>query len=380
MTSARGSCPGVLHAAFAGALALASAAACAQARWITRVDLPVEVVRDSNPSLSATRPDPVTRYRTSPDVRSTYTDGADDIILSAGATLERNAPEVAMDRQDPRLRGEWRHGTPRSSMDLYALYEQSAYRSLGIAESTPFGVDGTRRQAAFGAAFTREISEAATMGLTARHDSTRFSTPGTADYGLTSAGAQYTRLLSDLSSWYLTLDLQRYRPEESTGLAAADSRSNGMLLGYRTGLLEGKLLVDVAAGQLRLGGPNNGSSWQSTVKVTYARPHTDFAFEASRRSSPLVSTSALGVITVVRLSSRTALGENASVVAEIARASTSGAPGAREDTVSLGYVRELSPTLQAAVRAERRARQQLGFGSAHGTRLAASLTYTHPDF
>lgn len=380
MTSAPISCLGVLHAAFVGALAVASAAACAQARWATRVDLPVEVVRDSNPSLSATKPDAVTRYRTSPDVRSTYTDGADEITLSAGATLERNVPEVTMDRHDPRVRGEWRHGTPRSSTDVYALYEQSAYRSLGIAESTPFGVDGTRRQAGIGGGFTREMSEATTMGLTARHESIRFSTPGTADYGLTSAGARYTRLLSDLNSWYVTLDLQRYRPEGAPGPAAGDSRSNGLMLGYRTGLVEDKLQVDVAAGQVRFGGSGPRSAWQSTVKVTYARPLTDFAFEASRRSSPLVSTSALGVVTVVRLSSRTALGENASVVAAIARAATSGGPGAREDTVSLGYVRELSPTLQAALRAERRSRQQLGFGSAQGTLLAASLTYTHPDF
>lgn len=380
MSRAGGLRSGNLQRAVAGALALASLSAFAQSRWTTHVEFPLEVSRDSNPGLSVAATPAVTRYLARPLVRSTYTDGPTDFSLSAGMTLERTLPATTPDRQDPKLRGDWRHAGPRGTVDVYALYEQNAYRGVGIEELVPFGVDGTRRLMAFGGGLRRDLSEVASIGLTARHDRTSFSTPGTSDFGLASASARYTRSLDDVSAWYLAGDMQRYAPEAGTAVGTlSDSRSGGLLVGWRTGLLEGRVNVDVSAGQMRFAGPSAGSSWQGNAKVTYARPFNDIVFEASRRASPVVSSSALGSVTLVRLSSRSVIGENASLAAEYARVTSSGLTPSRQDLISLAYVRELSPRLQAAVRVERRAREQQGFGRVQGTLLSAGLTYTHPD-
>ncbi len=379
MTTARRASPGLLPGAIACILAVVPAVANAQSQWMTRIDLPMEVVRESNPGLSAARRAPVSRYRVNPDVRSSYTDGADEFIGSVGAAIERSTSRDEQVRQDPRLRGEWRHAMPRGSTEVFALYEQAAYRNLEIAETTPFGVDGTRRMAAAGAALNWDLSDASSLGVNARIEHTRFDTPGAADYDLTAAGARYTRSLSDTRAWYVNLDVQQQRPEDIGPAGGADSGSIGSMLGYRVALLEGKMNIDVAAGPLRFNGSSTGSSWQGNVKVTYARAFTDLAFEATRRASPSVLTSSLVAVTVLKLSSKTALGENASVLAEISRVAGNGASSGRESALSLAYLRELSPRLQAALRAERRTRQEAGFGRAQGNLLTVSLTYSHPD-
>jgi hypothetical protein len=328
--------------------------------------------------MTTARPTAVTRYQASPGVRSTYTDGVDEIALSGGVSLERNVPEGALNRQDPRVRGEWRHLAPRASSDVYALYEQSAYRNLALVESIPLNVDGTRRLAAIGGTITREITESETVTLNARQEATQFSTPGLANYSLASGGAQYTHALRELSSWYVSGDTQRYRPE--SGSAAGASQSDGVLLGYRTALLDDKLQVDAAAGRLRFTGPTNGSTWQGSLKLTYSRPFTDFSLEASRRASPQVSASALGAVTSLKLTSKTTVSEDTSVLVDFSRSATNAFPRSVGSSISLALARQLSSRMQATLRAERRSREDIVSGRAQASILTASLMYSFADF
>jgi hypothetical protein len=329
--------------------------------------------------MTTAKPTAVTRYRASPDVRTTYTDGTDEFAFSGGVTLERNVPQVTIDRQDPRGRAEWRHTTPRASSTAYALYDQSSYRNLALVESLPLTVDGTRRLTAIGGSITREMSEAASISLNARQESTRFDTPGVSSYGLTSASAQYTHALQESSAWYLAGDTQRYRPE--SGVASAhDSRSDGLLVGYRTSFFENKLAVDGGGGRLRFSGPSNGSSWQGSLKLTYSRAFTEFSFEASRRATPLISTSALGAITVLKLASETTLSEDTSVLVDVARSKTNAFPQSVVDSVSLAVSRQLSARMNASLRAERRTREDLFSGRAQATVFTAALNYSFADF
>jgi hypothetical protein len=362
------------------ALAATSSSAIAQSKWVNQVDLPVTLVRDSNPTMTTGKPTAVTRYQASPSVLSTYSDGADEIALSGGVTLERNVPQVALNRQDPRLRAEWRHITPRASGNAYALYEQSAYRNLALVESIPLGVDGTRRLSAVGGGLTREMTESGTVTLNARQDTTRFSTPGTTNYGLTSASAQYTQAIKESSAWYVTADTQRYKPESGLGVSRGGSRSDGVLVGYKTSLWDNKLQVDGAAGRLRFAGTSSNSSWQGSLKVTYLRAFTDLSFEVSRRSAPLISTSALGAITVLKVASKTTISEDTSVLLDFTRSTTNAFPRSVADSLSLGLSRQLSARANASLRAERRAREDAVFGRAHTTILTASLSYSFFDF
>jgi hypothetical protein len=332
--------------------------------------------------MTTAKPTAVTRYQASPGVRSTYTDGVDEVALSGGVSLERNVPEVALNRQDPRVRGEWRHLAPRTSSDVYALYEQSAYRNLALVESIPLNVDGTRRLAAVGGTITREMSESGTIALNGRQESTRFSTPGVANYSLTSGGAQYTHALRELTSWYVSGDTQRFRPEpgSAAGAGAGASQSDGVLLGYRTAFLDDKLQIDAAAGRLRFTGPTNGSSWQGSLKLTYSRPFTDLSLEASRRASPQVSASALGAVTSLRLTSKTTVSEDTSVLIDFSRSKTNAFPRSVGSSISLAVARQLSSRMQATLRAERRSREDIVSGRAQASILTASLMYSFADF
>lgn len=342
--------------------------------------MPVDVSRDSNPNMSIAQSAPVTRYRASPDLQSTYTDGANVLAITAGVTLERTSPEQEAGRQDPRLRVAWRNSSPRTSTEVFAAHEQNAYRNLAIGELVPLGVDGTRRFTAFGAAMTSELSEVKTVTLTIGHEATRFSTPGTANYGVTSGSAQYTQALNELSAWYVAGDTQLYRSEAGPGIASSHSRSDGVVFGYRTSLLENALQFDGSTGWSRSSGPSDASSRRGTLKATYAQAFTDFSFEVSRRSSPLVSTSSLGTVTVMRLASRTSVSADTSVLLEFERSTTKAFPRSTADKVSLAVARQLSPVMQASLRAERRGREDILAGRAQSTILSASLTYSFPDF
>lgn len=374
-----------LPVARAGLVALAlcavSSRAFSESRWIYSLSVPSDLEYDSNPLMSSTQSQSVTRLRTMPQLHARYQGDRDELEINGGIALERSSdPQVSADRQDPRVRADWRHATPVGGYGMYMALEQEAYRSADVAVQVPRELDGTRRLVDFGANWTYTVDPNHTLSANAHQERVTFDAGQIADYWLSAATVQFSGVTSERTSWYTSAAAQSYRPAATPGLPSSheNSGSFGVLAGYRRALTE-SMDLDLGAGLVRFTGPLPDTGWQGTAKLTYKGPRLDAWMEASRRPDVDTASSRMSLTSIARVGVRYALDERSGLglTASASRFHAFEDTSAKELTAV--YDRQLTRFWSMAVRAQYRARTDQA-GSATANLVSLTVKYLNPDF
>jgi hypothetical protein len=355
--------------------------AAAQSRWIYSVGVPVEVEHDSNPNMGFGSPAAVRRLRASPDFKARYRLEQEEFDLSVGATLERSdQPAVSADRNDPRVRGDWRRVTDVSAYGLYALVDQRAYRALEVEERAPLALDGTRTLRAVGGNWLRNFTQNLVLTADVRQDWATFDAGAAADYRLTTGNAQLSHELDERRTWYTAANFQAYRSDVlpgALGSGSASSGSRGASVGYRS-LLSPALSWDISAGIVELSGANANTGWQGSAKLTYLLPRLQLTLEASRKPTASAANSGLGLSNVARIQLRYTIDAETTLSLEANSSQLRALQSSRAAVYSAVISRQLSPSWALAARAQHRRRSE-PLGSAHATVVGITLTYASTD-
>jgi hypothetical protein len=359
------------------------AGAAAQTPRIVSVTVPMEVEYDSNPNMVIGNAPSTTWFRVRPSVTATQVQGNEQYSLEGALSAEKSSnSEVAKDRLDPRLRGQWRHADGVNTSQLALLLERQALRSLGVREHVPVGVDGSRTLYAISGAWTRELSERMSVSGDLRQDWDQYSVDSISDARHTTGALRLTRLENERRSWYGAVNAQLYRSDSRQdpvlGTVGGD-RSNvaGALVGVNQLLTEG-VRLDASVGWLHFDQPITANDWQGSLRVEYAGEKWVTSAELSRYAGVNTTINGLLVTEEVRVRARYAISPLTRVDFDFGH-SNEVAANSKRTIANLALVRQLSPTWELSVRGSRRQQEVVG-GTARSNLLALLLVYSTPDF
>jgi len=243
------------------------AGAAAQTPRIYSVTVPMEIEYDSNPNMAIGNAPSTTWLRVRPSVTATQVQGNEEYSLEGALSAEKSSnSDIAKDRLDPRLRGQWKHADGVNTSQLALLLERQALRALDIREHVPVGVDGSRTLFAISGAWTRDLSDRMSVSGDLRQDWERYSVNSISDARHTSGALRLTRLENERRSWYGSVNAQLYRTDSRQdpvlGTVGGD-RSNvaGAVVGVNQLLTEG-LRVDASVGWMHFDQPITDNDWQ----------------------------------------------------------------------------------------------------------------------
>jgi hypothetical protein len=360
-----------------------AAGAVAQTPRIVSVTVPMEVEYDSNPNMAIGNTPSTTWLRVRPSITATQVQGNDQYSLEGALSAEKSSnSDVAEDRLDPRLRGQWKHADGVNTSQLALLMERQALRALGIRDHVPVGVDGSRTLYAISGAWTRDLSDRMSVSGDLRQDWEQYSIDTISDARHTTGALRLTRLENERRSWYGTVNAQLYRSDSRQdpvlGTVGGD-RSNvaGALVGVNQ-LLTERMRLDASVGWMHFDQPITDDDWQGSVRLEYAGEKWLTSAELSRYAGVNTTIRGLLVTEEVRVRARYAFSSLMRVDFDFGH-SNELAANSKRSIVNLALVRQLSPAWELSVRASRRQQEVLG-GTATSNLLALLLVYSAPDF
>jgi hypothetical protein len=359
------------------------AGAAAQTPRIVSVTVPMEVEYDSNPNMVIGNTPSITWLRVRPSITATQVQGNEQYSLEGALSAEKSSnSDVAKDRLDPRLRGQWRHADGVNTSQLALVLERQALRSLGIRDHVPVGVDGSRTLYAISGAWTRELSERMSVSGDLRQDWEQYSTDTISDARHTTGSLRLTRLENERRSWYGTVNAQLYRSDSRQdpvlGSVGGD-RSNvaGALVGVNQQLTEG-IRLDASVGWMHFDQPITDNDWQGSFRVEYAGEKWVTSAELSRYAGVNTTIRGLLVTEEARVRASYAISPLMRVNFDFGQ-SNELAANSKRSIANLALVRQLSPAWELSVRASRRQQEVVG-GTANSNLFALLLVYSAPDF
>ena len=359
------------------------AGAAAQTPRIYSVTVPMEIEYDSNPNMAIGNAPSTTWLRVRPSVTATQVQGNEEYSLEGALSAEKSSnSDIAKDRLDPRLRGQWKHADGVNTSQLALLLERQALRALDIREHVPVGVDGSRTLFAISGAWTRDLSDRMSVSGDLRQDWERYSVNSISDARHTSGALRLTRLENERRSWYGSVNAQLYRTDSRQdpvlGTVGGD-RSNvaGAVVGVNQLLTEG-LRVDASVGWMHFDQPITDNDWQGALRAEYAGEKWLASAELSRYAGVNTTLGGLLVTEEVRVRARYAISALTRVDFDFGH-SNELAANSKRAIANLALVRQLSPAWELSVRASRRQQDLVG-GTARSNLLALLLVYSAPDF
>lgn len=338
--------------------------------------VPMEIVRVSNPDLSAESSGSVTLYRINPQYTLQTIQGSSRTELTLGGMVERSSnTDLSANRTLPSVRVLWENASPVEVFGLRASLEEASTRETEFAEFGRVTLDSTQRTGTVGGTWTRNLTARSFLELAASHARVSYDTAALVDYSETRGSAAYRFESSPSSRYSLSTSAARLKP--SGGGVSASRGEVG--LGYEVDLREG-LTLNARAGVVHTSAPRGKTDPVGALRLVYTGERVGYSFEWARDVS---------------------LGGS---LAGYTRSETFGAsltyPFTVDTSLSFGYSQARSleadqnvgATVYARVRSEltrfwaltmglesRRARSS-GGPAARGNSLAVGLVYAHPDF
>ncbi len=207
-----------------------------------------ELARVSNPELAAVDRGSVTLIRTSPlyTIRREQADTLTEFAF--GGTIERSSnTDLSANRELPRASVLWQKSSPLSVLELRASLEEASTRETEFSDFGRVTLDSTERTGILGTRWTRDLTPASNLELSASHRQVDFDTPLLVDYSETQGSAVYEFEPSDAVRYSVTAALARLNPD---GTGASASRT-GLGLGYEREINE-QLRLNATAGVVRV--------------------------------------------------------------------------------------------------------------------------------
>jgi hypothetical protein len=358
-----------------------------------RVSVPMTGAYDSNPQMVAGG-EGAYIARLAPQYTLTHISDANEFALSLGAVIARSSNQtVFQDQNDPNASLGWKHLTPTSEFSLNALYRQESARQAEFIQSGLVVPDTTRTTKGVVAGWTSQLTERLnyTLGAdysTISYDDTIPSLTRLIDYDTYGGRFSLAYEITPRDEVYWLSNGSRYQPNVS-GLVsgtdlASDSTAYGSMLGYKQRVSDA-IDWDIRAGWLTITGPEDDSTWQGNLRVTYTGEQSRLGVDVGRFANPTGTAGGYLLSNQVRaaysydLSERTTVGFDGSW---IKNEETRFYPDATTATVvGVSGSHELDQFWSLRLVAQRRYSDYDNFrSSATGNLISLSLIYTHPDF
>ncbi len=344
--------------------------------WRRSGSMPMTLEYDSNPTLSATNKQGVSRTKITPTYNLIGTYGVDEIKAGLALRLERSSNEaISQNREDPILSLGWRRQTQTGEFGLVANYEQASTRFTELDETGQQLRDGTRTTQSLGGKWRSTVSERSTLSADGNYKQVDYDQSGLTDYANLTAGLTYSYAWSERIEPFIRVAASHYEPSGST-LPSSDNST--LMVGVKWKESE-HLEWTGQAGASRVSGATSDTGWIGSLAMRYLGKRYDLLLDAGR----YVKDSGQGGFVEsdqIKGAWSYALGERTRTGVDVSwRDNKSANPNTiRQLTVWAGY--ELSQFWNARLYYQRRERQQTGFADATGDLLGLSLIYAHPGF
>ncbi|AOW13497.1 hypothetical protein LPB72_10775 [Hydrogenophaga crassostreae] len=338
--------------------------------------VPMEIVRVSNPELSAESSGSVTLYRLHPQYTLQSIQGSSRTELTLGGMIEKSSnTDLSANRTLPSVRVLWENSSPVDVFGLRASLEEASTRETEFAEFGRVTRDSTQRTGTLGGTWTRNLTARSFLELAASHARVSYDTALLVDYSETRGSVAYRFESGPSSRYALTSSVARLKPS-----GGGTSVSRGEVgLGYEVDLRE-DVTLNARAGVVHTSTPRGKTDPVGALRLAYTGERVGYALEWVRDVS-------LG-----------------GTLGGYTRSETLGAsftyPFTVDTSLALGYSqarslevdRDVGVTVYARVRSEltrfwaftmglenRRAKSSVT-PSASGNAFAVGFVYAHPDF
>lgn len=338
--------------------------------------VPMEVVRVSNPDLSAVNPGSVTLFRIQPQYTVQMNHGNARTELSLGGTIEQSSnTDLSANRTLPRVGVLWESSSPVSVLGLRASLAEASTRETEFAEFGRVIRDSKQRTGTIGGSWTRNLTAGSSLELAASHARVSYDTPLFVGYSETLGSVAYRFEASANSRYSLLASASRLHPDgESVNASLAE-----LGLGYEVDISEG-VTLNATAGAVWTRASRRTTDPVGSLRLTYRGERAGYVVAWSRDVS---SDGSLGGY------SRSESAEALLTYPFTVNTSLSlGVSHAR----SLEADRDAGATAYARIRSEltrfwaftvglehRRAMPSDGL-TARSNSVAVGLVYSHPDF
>ncbi|MGS5086943.1 hypothetical protein ACVC7V_10555 [Hydrogenophaga sp. A37] len=361
---------------FAFSVLTTQAFVCLPAIAQNTLTVPMEIVRISNPDLSAESRGSVTLYRFHPQYTLQMVQGSSRTELSLGGMIERSGnTDLSASRTLPSVRVLWESSSPVALFGLRASLEEASTRETEFAEFGRVTRDSTQRTGTLGGSWTRNLTAGSSVELAASHARLSYDTPLLVDYSETLGSVAYRFESSANSRYSLSASASRLNPD-----GVGDSASRGELgLGYEVDLSEG-VNLNATAGAVRTNAQRSKTVPVGALRLTFTGERFDYAVAWSRYVSAGGSSGAYTRAESFESSLTYPFTVNTSLSLGIARARSLEANG---DTGVSAYARirsELTRFWAFTLGFEQRRAKPFGGPTARGNSVAVGLVYAHPNF
>lgn len=338
--------------------------------------VPSEVVRISNPDLTAVSSGSVTLFRVSPQYTIQQVDGATRTEWGFGATVERSSnTDLSANRTLPRASVLWENTTPVSVFALRGSLEEASTRETEFAEFGRVTRDSTERAGTLGATWTRNLTERTRWELGATHRQVSYDSDLFQDFSETAATAAYEIDTSPTARLRYTGSVASVNPEGS----GSNSTRTGLGVGYETTLSDSYTVL-AGVGLVRTSAAQSRTRPVGNLSLAYEGDRFGYLVGWSREVSAGGSIGGFTRSESVTARITRPLSVDSSVTFGIDHVRT--LDGAR-DAGATAYARYLSNLTQfwsfTVALEHRRALPAVG-PTGRGNSVSVGLTYSHPDF
>lgn len=367
-------------------MAAAPGLVLAQSLYQHKVSVDMGLERDSNPTLSTTGRG-VSRLRMTPHYTLLRSDGADDLSLNLGATLERSSDTtLSQNRKDADVRVQWQHAAESTTYTTNAGYQQSALRDALLQETgQQVGVDGTRtvRNLGFSVMHMLDPLYRVSGGLQAQWSS--FTGNTMPDSRQLSASAELSRALAPGQEMFVGGELSSYAPDRLPGQLSQNSVMRSAVIGYRSQIAGSPWDWSVSGGAASYTGPFSDTTAKGEIRIGYTGERWNTSASWSRQPVTDTLRGSFSQNQQMRLTAEYAWSELTRIALEASHNRTQSTQQDTSKVLGLRVSHDLSPLWSMGLHLSRTQVRRAGASSigapqASGHSVGVVLTYTHPDF
>lgn len=250
------------------------------------VTLPLTLEFESNPTLSSTNEQVISRLVLVTDYSVLVNQDTEQWLAEASVRFEKSSDQaISQDRNDPSLNLGWTHNYETGQFGLTTFLSEQSTRVSEFTDSGLLSGDNTRKTRVISANWLNSLSERASLSLNGSVTKVEFdglATAGLVNFRNESFNTSFNYALSEQTEVYTQLFYSRYKPE---GANVLNSETQGFNLGMTWNVNE-KFNMGVSAGTNEVKSTARTKSWQAALNMQYTTPRTNSQFSLSRSQSP----------------------------------------------------------------------------------------------
>ena len=359
---------------------LVSISANSFAVTVQSLTMPLAVGYESNPQLSATNKNAISRVTLNPNYSITSNDGPNQWFSTASLNLVRTSDQdISQDRNDPSLNVGWKHDYEIGQFSVTGFLNDQSTRVSEFTDSGLISGDNTKTTRSLSVNWRNSLTDRTSLTLGGSVTEASFHGTTTTDlvnYINETSNVRLGYTLSEKTEVFTELFYSVYRPEATNSL---DSKTKSLNLGITWSANE-RLNLTASAGlnESKTENTNSDQNWQASLDMQYATLRTNSHFSLSRSQSA----SSLGSITEsnrLLVDWSYDLSERDNVEFQVSWLQNLTPNTTETEQFSANYTREISLAWDFRLSAEHKARED-DLTNASSSSIMASIIYKLSDF